>query len=135
MAEAINSLDLSVLVLDYDHNAPDIEHLQKTHEPFFQTIRKAHPELPVIIVSRCDFSYNSLAAAEICRRRREVIFQTFDNARKNGDKKVWFVDGEKLFGTDLHDCCTVDGCHPNDLGFYRMYKTMLPVLKEALKSN
>jgi lysophospholipase L1-like esterase len=135
MAEAINSLDLSVFVLDYDHNAPDINHLQKTHEPFFQAIRKAHPQLPVIMVSRCDFAYNSKEAVEICKKRRDVIKQTFDNAVKNGDKKVWFVDGETLFGSDLRDCCTVDGCHPNDLGFYRMYKTILPILKEALKSN
>lgn len=135
MADAINSLDLSVFVLDYDHNAPDVEHLQKTHELFFKSIRKKHPDLPIIMVSRCDFAYNSQEAVEVCRRRRAIIRQTFDNAVKNGDKKVWFVDGETLFGKDLRDCCTVDGCHPNDLGFYRMYKTILPVLKEALKSN
>ena len=30
---------------------------------------------------------------------------------------------------------TVDGCHPNDLGFYRMYRTVLPVLRKALKNS
>ncbi|MFQ9872350.1 MAG: hypothetical protein ACLRVT_04860 [Oscillospiraceae bacterium] len=26
------------------------------------------------------------------------------------------------------DACTVDGCHPNDLGFYRMAHTLRPVV-------
>ena len=29
---------------------------------------------------------------------------------------------------------TVDGCHPNDLGFYRMYQAVLPVLRKVLKN-
>lgn len=30
------------------------------------------------------------------------------------------------------DACTVDGCHPNDLGFYRIAQGMLPTLKHIL---
>ena len=52
-----------------------------------------------------------------------------------GDQNVYFIDGEELFGKDLRDCCTVDGCHPNDFGFYRMYARVLPVLKKALKKQ
>ena len=43
-----------------------------------------------------------------------------------------FLDGELLFGAEERDACTVDGCHPNDLGFNRMYRTMLPLLAEML---
>ncbi len=128
LAEAIAKLDLAALVLDYDHNAPDEAHLQATHEPFFQTIRRSNPELPVIMVSKCDFYPGQ-------EGRRAIIRQTWENAVKAGDKKVWFVDGETLFGTKDRDACTVDGCHPNDLGFYRMYDTILPVLQEALKAK
>ena len=35
---------------------------------------------------------------------------------------MYFIDGEELFGDEDRDNCTVDGCHPNDLGFYRMAK-------------
>ena len=47
-------------------------------------------------------------------------------------KFVYFVDGETLFGPVHRDACTVDGCHPNDLGFYRMFENLLPAVKAAL---
>ncbi|MBQ4043418.1 MAG: hypothetical protein IJD06_05410, partial [Clostridia bacterium] len=37
-----------------------------------------------------------------------------------GDKNVYFIDGETLFEGEFRDSCTVDGSHPNDLGFFRM---------------
>ena len=130
MAEYIASLDMSVFILDYDHNAPSVEHLQNTHKRFFQIIREKQPDLPIIIVTKPDFDSNPTVNAQ----RRSVIFETYADAVKNGDKKVWFVDGETLFGHHDRRACTVDGCHPNDLGFYRMAETILPFLKEALNS-
>lgn len=61
-----------------------------------------------------------------------VIYHTFERARASGDRYVWMIDGADLFGTGFRDCCTVDGCHPNDLGFLRMAETVLPVLRKAL---
>lgn len=129
MAAYIASLEMSVFVMDYDHNAPTKEHLAATHEPFFKTIRAAHPDLPIIIVSRPNVT---LAEDDA---RRAIIKQTYDNAVAAGDGNVWFVDGRKLFGkADRYDC-TVDGCHPNDLGFYRMAQAIEPAVKEALKKS
>ena len=130
MAEYIATLDMSVFILDYDHNAPSVEHLQNTHKRFFQIIREKQPNLPIIIVTKPDFDSNPTVNAQ----RRSVIFETYTDAVKNGDKKVWFVDGETLFGHHDRRACTVDGCHPNDLGFYRMAETLLPFVKEALNS-
>jgi hypothetical protein len=130
MAEAIASLDLAVFVYDYDHNAPSDEHLTATHERFFKIIRAKNPELPVIMMNRCDY-YDNVT----CRNRRDIVRKTYENAIASGDKKVWFIDGESLFEGDLRDACTVDACHPNDLGFFRMYAKVLPVLKDALKNR
>lgn len=79
----------------------------------------------MLLVSRCDFHGT---AADI--RRREIIRATWEHAAAAGDRHVRFLDGELLFGAEERDACTVDGCHPNDLGFYRMYRTMLPLLAE-----
>ena len=128
VAELIASLDMSVFVLDYDHNAPNLEHLKKTHEPFFKLIRAAKPDLPVIFVSRPDFDPNP----EENRLRKDIIYATYRNAVASGDKNVIFVDGEKLFGVNDRDACTVDGCHPNDLGFLRMAEEIYPAVKKAL---
>ena len=99
-----------------------------THEPFFRIIREAQPSLPIVLLSRPNFDADPADGA----RRREVVRRTYELARAAGDKRVWFIDGQELFGTELRDACTVDGCHPNDLGFYRMYRRIRPVLEEAL---
>jgi hypothetical protein len=130
VAEAIAGLDLAAFVMDYDHNAPTLEHLKATHEKFFKIIREKNPNLPVIFMSKCDF-WGSKGEKD----RRAVIRQTYENAVNAGDRKVWFVDGETLFGAEDRDACTVDRCHPNDLGFYRMFKTVQPVLENALKEQ
>lgn len=128
MAEHLASLDASVFVLDYDYNAPNAEHLQATHYPLYERIRTAHKDTPILFISKPDFEYDGQSA-----KRRAVIMETYEKAKANGDKNVAFIDGETLFGTFGRDGCTVDTCHPNDLGFYRMAETVYPVLKELLK--
>lgn len=130
MARTIATLNLSAFVLDYDHNAPSAEHLDATHEPFFRIIRQAHPDLPVVFVSKPDFYGTSQ-----CLRRRDLIRRTWEKASSAGDRRVWFVDGETLFGSTERDLCTVDGCHPNDIGFLRMADAITPVLRDALNSR
>ena len=39
MADYIAQLPMSVFLMDYDHNAPSIPHLEATHEKFFLTIK------------------------------------------------------------------------------------------------
>ena len=128
MAEHLASLDASVFVLDYDYNAPNAEHLQATHYPLYERIRTAHKDTPILFISKPDFEYDGQSA-----KRRAVIIETYEKAKANGDKNVAFIDGETLFGTFGRDGCTVDTCHPNDLGFYRMAETVYPVLKALLK--
>ncbi len=126
MAQLIASLDLAAFVLDYDYNAPDIEHLKKTHEPFFKIVRKAHPDLPIVILGKIEAGKSA---------RADVIRKTYENAVAAGDKKVWYVPSPELVkGVDM-SYMLVDGCHPNDLGFYVMFKNVLPVLKKALESS
>ena len=79
------------------------------------------------IISKCLYNINN---EDI---RRSVIIETYTRALAEGDKNVYFVDGASLFADDEWHACTVDGCHPNDLGFYRFAKTLYPTLKIALK--
>ena len=128
MARHIASLKLSAFVMDYDHNAPDIPHLERTHYPFYEIIRRANPDLPILMVSKPDFDNGADNS-----RRRDIVLESYLKGRAAGDKKLWFVDGESLFQGRDRDACTVDGCHPNDLGFYRMAEAIYPKLKKALE--
>ena len=131
MREYLATLDASVFVLDYDYNAPTLEHLQETYYPLYETIRKARPNTPIIIISRPSFDHDPSVSAT----RRDYIQSVYKKAKKTGDKKIWFIDGEKMYGTHERSACTVDLCHPNDLGLYRMAQTIAPTLKKALKKS
>lgn len=129
MADYIISLNPSVVVIDYDHNAPDVEHLEKTHYPFYKRIRDVLPNTPIIFVSKPDYRHNEKLNAP----RREIVKNTYLKSISEGDKLTEYVDGETLFGLEDYDACTVDGCHPNDLGFYRMAKIIYPYIKKFIK--
>ena len=119
----IKGLPMSVFVYDYDHNAPTLEHLSSTHERMFKGFRKAQPNTPIILLSRPTYYPN-----EEEKTRLEVIKNTYKNAVANGDKNVYFIDGKTLM-KEAKGEGTVDGSHPNDLGFYSMAKALLKVLK------
>lgn len=126
MARYINGLDISALVLDYDHNARDRDDLLNTHEPFFKTVREAHPDLPVIMISMPKF--------DLTRQDHErylVIKRTYDNAIAKGDKNVYLIFGKELL-RDVESDGLCDGCHPNDIGFKAMANGIMPVIFKAL---
>ena len=116
IAQYIAGLDMSVFVCDYDHNAPTSEHLLATHKRMYDIIRASKPEVPYIIVTKPDTD----SSPSYALKRLKIARSTYEQAVAAGDKNVRFVDGGELFGAELRDCCTVDGCHPNDLGFARM---------------
>jgi len=127
MIEYIATLDASVMVFDYDHNAPTAEHLERTHERLYLAYREAHPDTPVVFVGRPDFRIDLPAFAV----RRRVISTTYENARKRGER-VYFVDGQSLFAGDMREDCTVDGTHPNDIGMKRMADVIGEIIQLAL---
>jgi len=114
-------------VCDYDHNAPNVDHLQETHFDFYETIRKKQPHIPYIMISRPTFYANP----EINSKRRSVIYESYQKALACGDQRVFFIDGETLMQGEFMESCTSDGIHANDLGFFRMAQVIGPVANHA----
>ena len=127
IAHAIAGLKLSALVMDYDYNAPNEQHLRDTHEKFFRIVRETQPNLPIILISGPrDPQWPDSAA------RRDIVKETYDKAVAAGDKNVYFIDGLSFFDKVPRKYATVDQIHPNDLGMYIMFQRILPVLQQAL---
>lgn len=126
MAEYVASLDMSMFVYDYDYNAPNVEHLEKTHKRMFDIIRNKHPYIPIIVASM-----PKVGLTQTGMQRREIIRETCLEAKKNGDQNVYFVDGTEFFKDFGGDAtCTVDGIHPNDLGFWGMATKFAEVMEK-----
>ena len=126
IANYIKDLDMSVFVYDYDHNAPDPEHLQKTHKRMFDIIRKQQPDLPIVMMTRP--SYRMGAKAKL---HMEIIKKTYETALAQGDKNVYFITGQELMAIAKNEG-TVENTHPNDLGMYSMSRAVEKVLKRLL---
>lgn len=127
IAQYIKDLDMSVFVYDYDHNATTLQYLQGTHQKMFLTIREHRPELPIVLLSRPKFRLN-----ETEKKRLAVIEKTYTDSLAAGDRNVYFIEGPKLMAYAKDDG-TVDGVHPNDLGFYSMAKALTKPLKDILE--
>ena len=125
MADFFAGFDCSLFVCDYDHNAPSVEHLRNTHYAFYERYRKQRPDTPILFLTKPDFN----GSADHIEREK-IIRTTYRKARANGDKNVYFIAGKSYFKEDRENCM-VDGCHPNDLGFYLMakkvYKKMIEI--------
>lgn len=129
MIDYLCTFNPSIFVLDYDHNAPTPEYLEQTHEKLFKAFRKAHPLTPVIMISKPNYrNYGKIFKSD--RMHKDIIYKTYKNALDNGDKNVYFIDGGKMYPADIREHCSVDTCHPTDLGFYFMGKAINKVIEK-----
>ena len=117
IVDYIASLDMSIFVCDYDHNAPNTEHLRSTHQRLYDRFREKQPDTPFIMISRPNTATNPRSDPY---GRRDVIIDTFRYARAKGDKRVWYIDGESFFLGRNENDCTIDSVHPSDMGYIYM---------------
>lgn len=131
MAEYISNLPMSVFVFDYDYNAETVGELKANHLSFYKIIRKSNPNLPIILMPKPNAEPNPKEHIE----RINVIKETFNYAKSNGDNHIYFIDNRFLYKGNYGYAHTVDGCHPNDLGFYLIARQMKPILRKILKES
>lgn len=125
MTDYIKSLDMSMFVFDYDHNAPTPEYLEATHERMFRGVREKHPDLPIIMMTRPKVH---LSPDE--KRRVAIVERTYQNALAKGDQNVYFVKGCDLIRPEMKETATVDGVHPNDSGFVSMAYVLCSMMQK-----
>lgn len=125
MVEYISRLPMGLFVMDYDHNAPNRQHLEQTHGHMFRKIREANPELPIVLMTAPRF-----LADESMLARREIIRRTYQQAIAAGDRNVYLLEGPELMALAGHEG-TVDNVHPNDLGFMSMAKALGDLMERA----
>lgn len=121
--------DVKMYVLAYQGNV-NFDDLKKTLEPLVRTIRKSHPDIPIILVSRIIFSEeehfeSKKQYAEEMRKYQENFVKTY------GDHYLYYVDGKDLLGDDYLEK-TVDGVHPNDYGFQSIAVNLEKIIKKYL---
>lgn len=123
---------MTLFVLDYDHNNANIVNLTDTHYAFYETIRKSHPSIPIVILTRPNNRLNVLHEEDAERystvdEMKAVILETYEKAVQSGDKNVHYIDGKTFFEYSAKGLA--DNVHPNDYGQSKMAEGVTAVLK------
>ena len=134
LASLLAELNPSVYMLDPLPNM-NAELVKARMPAFIAKIRETHPKTPIILVENTE-----MGDAPVNPSRRggysasnAVLRKIYEERVKAGDRKLFYIRGEKLLGTDGE--ATVDRVHPSDLGFMRMADVMEPILKRALHNG
>ena len=128
MIDYLQKQPMCLLVLDYDHNAPNPTYLEKTHWPLYEKLRKALPDVPFVLASAPVANPNSEWLA-----RRDIVRTTYEQAIAEGDDRIAFVDGTQMFPAEAAQECMVDIYHPNDLGMHYMANAFIDAMQNFVK--
>ncbi len=131
VAEIIGSLDLSAIVIEYDHNAETVSDLRDTHYNFYKEIRESNSEVPIILMSR--FSGDLSIPLDEAIARRDVVKETYEKAKIKGDKNIFFIDGLDILNKDNYDDYFSDDRHPNDLGMELIANEIIRILEGKIE--
>ncbi len=112
-------------ILSYEPNAG--MGVKTTMDSFLAVLRKAHPVVPILVVSRLPFEGDNAMMDELRAWQADCVRRH----RDAGDSHISFLDGRRLMPKDA-DECFVDTVHPTDLGFAQIADNLQPVIEPLL---
>jgi lysophospholipase L1-like esterase len=134
MAMLLAELDPAVYVLDSLPNLTVTETGERM-EPFIRILRSRHPATPIVLVELVDYADAKFVAGrrDKANGSNAILRGLYQRLIAAGDSQLYYVSAAQVLA--LGDDCehTVDGAHPNDLGFFRMAEAVTPVVQSALR--
>lgn len=132
VAALLAELDPALYVLDPLPNMSP-EMVAQRIVPFVQTLRAAHPRTPILLVENATYPDAPFLASkrEKVNASNARLREAYDRLRKQGVKKLYLFQSDKLLGTDGE--ATVDGTHPTDVGFIRMAEVLTPTIRRLVR--
>lgn len=130
VADMISDLPADAFILDCVPNSAPNLITQRTAN-LVKTIRAKHPGKPIIAIEsifRESGNFNQEVAAFVELQNRN--YKTEIEKLQQTDKDLYFISSKGFMGQDHEG--SVDGTHPNDLGFYRMVEHLEPLLNNIL---
>ncbi len=127
-------IEAAAYVIDCLPNVDDAQ-VRARLGPLVRALRTARPRTPIVLVQ--DRVFDDAWLREGRRRRNDANHAAFDEVverlRAEGVTGVHVVAAAALLGDDGE--ATVDGSHPNDIGFARHAAAFVPVLQKCLPSR
>ncbi|HVX67043.1 MAG TPA: SGNH/GDSL hydrolase family protein [Bryobacteraceae bacterium] len=132
LASAVASIDAAAYILDFAQNNETVESLQEAYAPFLETIRKKHPDTPVVCITPIYSSRESAPGGDArLEGMRAVIRKAAADRIAAGDRNLQLLEGTDLLGPG-QGAGLVEGTHPNDLGFEWMAEGLANRVRKVL---
>lgn len=123
MAKLIAETDASIYILDCLWNMTD-ELVKERGEAFIRYLKSKRPEIPILLVEDSKFNYSSPSPRGI------LMKGIYDKLKKEGMDGIYFLEGKNLLGDDGEG--TIDGVHPNDIGFQHHAEEFIKAINRIL---
>lgn len=131
VADMVASVTADAFILDCFPN-PTAEQITERTAYIVRAIRAKHPNAPIILIQSVvqDSGNFDLAIKEILRRKNENTLREYNKLLQEGVKNLHLIRSDNILGND-HES-TVDGTHPNDIGFDRILQVITPKIQKIL---
>lgn len=133
-AKILGEIDASVYIIDCLPNMSKFseQEIYDRNVTLVRELRKIKPNTPIVLVEDRSYTHPNLTGQETPNYRRKALSSAYKTLKKE-TRKLYYVKGDILIGNDNE--ATVDGSHPSDLGMYRYFTALKPVISKALKNQ
>ena len=131
VADMAASIDADAYILDCVPNSTPAQITERTAY-LINTIRAKHPKAPIIMMQsivRETGYFDKTLGAQVKNQNLNIQKEVMTLLDK-GLKDLYFITSENMMGNDHEG--SIDGTHPNDLGYDRMLKVIQPQVVEIL---
>lgn len=134
VADLVADIPADAYILDCIPNSSPKEILDRTAY-LMTTIRKHNPDAPIIVMQSVirESGYFDQKLGTKVKQQNINASKEFFKQYKAGMQNIYFIFADKLLGDDHEG--TVDGTHPNDLGFHRMIEVIRPQIIDILNKQ
>lgn len=131
VADMLASFTADAFMLDCVPNSSPEQITERTAY-LINTIRNKHPKAPIIVLQSLvrETGYWDKVVGEQVKQQNINIQTEVSALLGKGVKDLYFITSERMIGDDHEG--TIDGTHPNDLGFDRMVNYIRPLLVDIL---
>jgi hypothetical protein len=128
MVRLVSELDARVFVIDCLPNMVAGE-VAERFAPAIRILRNDHPRTPIVVVDSVPYEDGFLVKSRRDRYRSSNRVQrtAFLRLQEKGVRGLYYVESDGLIGRD--NDATIDGTHPNDLGYRRLADRLIHALR------
>lgn len=134
VADMISNIEADAYILDCVPNTSTKQIAERTAY-LVNSIRRKYTQAPIIMIESIIREAGNFDT--IVRKRVEDQNKAFEKEykklKKENVKNLYYIKGSELLGDDHEG--TIDGTHPNDIGFDRMISIIQPQIVKNLNIN